>query len=100
MIGKYNLSCTTQGASTERSTPLHKACAACSTKMVSYLCDTRGATPSLSVVDCQGYTPLMIAVKEKRPETVELLLTRYKADPNVCTETSGNATQSMLTACC
>lgn len=88
MIDKYALNCSQQGNSKEHSSPLHKACAACSAKMVAHLMDARGAGTCLELTDVQNYTPLMLAVKEKRVETVELLLAKYKANANVCTDTS------------
>ena len=87
LVEHYNMPCDTHGSSLEKSTPLHKAAQSCSPKMIDYLM-ARGADKCLASLDALQHTPLMLAVQEKRTDNVELLLSKYKADPDQTADTS------------
>lgn len=87
LIETYNLPCDVQGGSLEKTTPLHKAAQNCSPAMIDYLME-RGALKHLHVLDAQNHSPLMLAVQEKRTENAELLLSKYKANPDQTADTS------------
>lgn len=88
MIEKYKLRCDIQGKSLEKTSTLHKASGFCSPKMVSFLMDSCNCGVLLHTLDAQNYSPLMIAVKEKRADNAELLLKKYQANPNQAADTS------------
>jgi ankyrin repeat protein len=87
LIENYKLPCDQQGGSVEKTTPLHKACCSCKPAMIEYLM-ARGAEKNLHTLDAQQHSPLMVAVQEKRVENAEVLLTKYKANPDQTADTS------------
>ena len=87
LIQHYKMPCDVQGSSLEKTTPLHKAAENCSPKMIDFLME-RGADKHLHVLDAQKHSPLMLAVQQKRADNVELLLAKYKANPDQTADTS------------
>ena len=87
LIERFALPVDQQGSSLEKTTPLHKACSSCTPKMIDYLM-ARGAQVHLHTLDAQNHSPLMVAVEQKKTDNVELLLSKYKADPDQSADTS------------
>mmetsp|Transcript_14717 Transcript_14717/g.46201 ORF Transcript_14717/g.46201 Transcript_14717/m.46201 type:complete len:433 (-) Transcript_14717:111-1409(-) len=66
----------------EQSTALHKCAESASTDLLEFLLQQPGALPLLEARDVTGRTPLIAAAEKGRDATVQMLLTKYKVDPD------------------